>query len=185
MDDLKSLVEAILPFSASTTSYLLHRTATVQLPANIQVPGLSLTWIWCVASIILMPFWKLRRVTGTKHGIRSTVGGFTSKNFVQVHAHIHETLSTILLGLDKNWEFKNKRNLLLCHNRLNITQREWFGHEILFLQLCRYIRMIYSLHGATSELGSTRDKTGDMDYTRVTKSKGRVDSRVLGSSAMH
>lgn len=85
----------------------------------------------------------------------------------------------------KTGSLRTKRKLLLCHNRLNITQREWLGHEILFLQLCWYIRMIYSIDGGTSELGSTHDKTADMDYTRVTKSKGRVDSRVLGSSAMH
>lgn len=45
--------------------------------------------------------------------------------------------------------------------------------------------MTYSINGGMSEFSSTHDKTGDIDYTRVTNSKGRVDSRVLGSSAMH
>lgn len=45
--------------------------------------------------------------------------------------------------------------------------------------------MTYSINGGMSEHCSTHDKTGDMDYTRVTNSKGRVDSRVLESSAMH
>lgn len=63
--------------------------------------------------------------------------------------------------------------------------REWFGHDVFFLQLCQYISMTYSINGGMSEHCSTHEKTGDMDYTRVTNSKGCVDSRVLGSSAMH
>lgn len=112
---------------------------------------------------------------------------WTSDCFVMVHAHIHETLSTILAGFDGLIKTGRSRISEVSSSATTdwTLHRVWFGHEILFLQLCRYISMTYSINGGMSGFSSTHGKTEDMEYTRVINSKGCVDSRVLGSSAMH
>lgn len=60
-----------------------------------------------------------------------------------------------------------------------------FDVKSYFYSAVLTLAWFYRINGGMSELRSTHDKSGDMDYTRVTKSKGHVDSRNLGSSAMH
>ncbi len=176
----------------STTSYLQNcpRLAYNQYTSARIVFSLNLMCLrFSFDAFLETRMWRICDRNETRDQERNGRSRFhyASDCFVPVHAHIHETLSTILVGMDGLIKTGSLRISEISSSATPdwTLHREWFGHEILFLQLCRYISMTYSINGGMSELSSTHDKTGDMDYTRVTDSKGCVDSRVLGSSAMH
>lgn len=62
------------------------------------------------------------------------------------------------------FELNDKKEISYSATTWTSHRERGSGHEILFLQLCRYISMTYSINGGMTELCCTHDKTGDMDY---------------------
>lgn len=127
--------------------------------------------VWCEGYLI-----------GMKDGIKSTKKGLTSFVLLTALSQFTPVFMKHYLQIFPGFDalIKSGRLQIGKHSAMadSTLHREWFWHEILFLKRCQYISMIYRINGGMSELSSTHVKTGDMDYTRVTNSKGHDDSRV-------